>query len=139
MKTVTTRLLRQQMLIMAAAVYLLNAVFVFLLSGLEAYKTLYQGVDMTSAFTLGLVFSLCALFGTFHAHSRATLQLLTFAYMLPLTGTSMITMAVLYFTQQRMAGSLALWCMMALVAMVLALSFGMWWRASEQNNSAVVN
>lgn len=138
MKTVTTRVIRQQMLVMAAAVYFFNAIFIVLLSGLAEYRQIFDGADMTAAFTLGLVFALSALYGTMHAHRRATLQLLTFAYMLPLTGTCMITMAALYMTQRHMSESYGIWVLMSLTAVLLAMSFGIWWKATEQNVKAVV-
>ncbi len=138
MKTDTTRVIRQQMLIMAGAVYAFNAIFMFLLSSLSEYKAIYQGVDVTGSFTLGFLFALVALYGTMHVHNRTALQLLTFAYMLPLTGTCMITMTVLYLTQRHMDQSFGLWLLMGLVGALLAMSFGIWWKATEQNVKSVV-
>ena len=132
MKTNTTKIVRMQMLSMAGAVYLINALIMFGISGMVEYKELYHQADMSGVFTLGLVFALFALYGYMHAHNRTVLQLLTFAYMLPLTGMSMITMAVLYFIQRPMSSSYGIWVLMTMAAILLALSFAVSWKASEQ-------
>lgn len=132
MKTVTTKTIRLQMLGMAAAVYFINALIVFAVGNLKEYKELYKQADIASAFTLGLVFALFALYGYLHARNKTVLQVLTFAYMLPLTGTSMITMAILYFVQKSMSNGQGIWILMTFSAILLALSFAVCWKASDQ-------
>lgn len=134
MKSNTTKVLKLQMLVLAGVVYFFNAMISLMLTGLEEFKLLYKGADFQTAFMLGLIFALFSLYGYVHARSRTIMQMFSFAYMLPLTGACLMTLSVLYYVQKPMTNTLGLWILMTFTGMLLALSFGMFWKAAEQDS-----
>lgn len=126
-----TKFLKIQMLAATIAVYVINTLVILMLKGGPGFDTLFAGVDFIAVFQLGLVFGLACIIGYIYVPSVKLKQTFNIGFMLPLTGTSMITIAVVYFLQQLMPSTLGMWMLIGLLLALLAFSFGTVYRIAE--------
>lgn len=125
--------LKIQMISLTVLVYAINALIIVMMRGFEDFTALFKNVDFIAIFQLGLVFGLACVAGYLYVPGLKLKQVFTFGYMLPLTGTSMISIAAIYFSQLNMNAATGLWVLMALLLVLLAFSFGSCYRVYEFN------
>jgi hypothetical protein len=126
--TTTPKNLKIQMIILTCAVYLINSVIMLLMHSHVNYLTLFKGVDFTTIFQVGLVFGLVCLAGYLYVPSVHLKQVFTLGYMLPLTGTSFMSINALYSIQKGMTGDAWTWLFLGVLIFLLAVSFGACYR-----------
>lgn len=116
--------LKFHMIILTCLVYVINtAVMLFMRIHVD-YFTMFNGADFTTVFQIGMVFGLICVAGYLYVPGPHLKRMFTFGYMLPLTGTSMISINALYSIQKGVTGEAWTWLMMGALVLLLAVSFG---------------
>ena len=120
----TPKNLKVQMIVLTAVVYLINSLIMLSIHHHASYEKMFDGVDFVTVFQVGLVFGLICIAGYLYVPGPHYKQIFTLGYMLPLTGTSLISINVLYSIQKGLDKDVTAWLLMGVLVFLLTVSFG---------------
>ncbi len=118
------------MLGMVCISYLVNSLLIVMLRGFDNFSKLFNNFDFIPLFQLGLIVCLVSVYGYITVKNKILRQILTVAYMLPLTGMSFFSLFVLYTLQEHLDSAAGLWAMILMMIVFLIASFDVAAKAS---------